>query len=112
MASVAKRRATSLVTVPTPDMGARCATPVCSLQIMILSTYIHHFISLTLILCLAVLPMNCHAYALRNSIGEQADIEIDIDGSGPLHAFPVTCYLSSNYHSWTLIEISHISTNS
>lgn len=39
----------------------------------------------------AINPLSCEAYRNANSVNQRADILIDVDGSGPLEAFPVTC---------------------
>lgn len=39
--------------------------------------------------------LSCEAYKEVNNVGQRVDIKIDIDGSGPLEPFPVTC----QYHS-------------
>lgn len=39
----------------------------------------------------ALNPLSCEAYKLVNHVGQRVDIKIDIDGSGPLEPFPVTC---------------------
>ncbi|XP_076061076.1 neurexin-4 isoform X2 [Oratosquilla oratoria] len=36
-------------------------------------------------------PISCAAYLRRNPGTKQAEIDIDVDGSGPLEPFPVTC---------------------
>lgn len=44
---------------------------------------------------LALYLLSCEAYKEVNNVGQRVDIKIDIDGSGPLDPFPVTC----QYHS-------------
>lgn len=39
----------------------------------------------------AVNPLSCAAYKNVNSVGQRAELKIDVDGSGPLKPFPVTC---------------------
>lgn len=39
----------------------------------------------------SVNPLSCAAYKNVNSVGQRAEMEIDVDGSGPLKPFPVTC---------------------
>ncbi|XP_026683145.1 neurexin-4-like [Diaphorina citri] len=36
-------------------------------------------------------PLSCEAYRNVNSVGTHSNIHIDVDGSGPLKPFPVTC---------------------
>ncbi|RZF46692.1 hypothetical protein LSTR_LSTR002555 [Laodelphax striatellus] len=36
-------------------------------------------------------PLSCEAYKNVNSVGPKSEIKIDVDGSGPLKPFPVTC---------------------
>lgn len=39
----------------------------------------------------ALYPLSCHAYKNLQSVQQKANIHIDVDGSGPLKPFPVTC---------------------
>ncbi|KAK0161422.1 hypothetical protein PV327_009893 [Microctonus hyperodae] len=36
-------------------------------------------------------PLSCEAYKNINAVDQHAEIKIDVDGSGPLDPFPVTC---------------------
>lgn len=36
-------------------------------------------------------PLSCRAYKNVNPVEQNNDIKIDVDGSGPLNPFPVTC---------------------
>ncbi|XP_033223686.1 neurexin-4 isoform X3 [Belonocnema kinseyi] len=36
-------------------------------------------------------PLSCEAYKNINSVNQRAEVKIDVDGSGPLRPFPVTC---------------------
>ncbi|XKL68715.1 hypothetical protein PGB90_006484 [Kerria lacca] len=50
-------------------------------------------------------PLSCEAYKQMNTVGQRVNIKIDIDGSGLLEPFPVTC----QYHSdgRVITEIHH-----
>lgn len=39
----------------------------------------------------ALNPLSCQAYKNVQSVQQKANILIDVDGSGPLNPFPVTC---------------------
>lgn len=39
----------------------------------------------------ALNPLSCQAYKNVQSVQQKANIMIDVDGSGPLNPFPVTC---------------------
>ncbi|KAL0271077.1 UNVERIFIED_CONTAM: hypothetical protein PYX00_008294 [Menopon gallinae] len=52
-------------------------------------------------------PLSCEAYKNVNSVGQKADIKIDIDGSGPLKPFPVTCEFFSDGRVDTVIHHSN-----
>lgn len=49
--------------------------------------------NLTLILNLltALNPLSCEAYKNAAAVGQKAEVKIDVDGSGPLKPFPVSC---------------------
>lgn len=42
-----------------------------------------------------------------NAVNQRAEIQIDIDGSGPLKPFPVTCVYVSNGHIQTILRHSN-----
>jgi hypothetical protein len=39
----------------------------------------------------ALNPLSCEAYKNAAAVGQRAQVKIDVDGSGPLKPFPVTC---------------------
>ncbi|XP_065217760.1 neurexin-4 isoform X3 [Planococcus citri] len=41
-------------------------------------------------------PLSCEAHKEVNSVQQRVDLKIDIDGSGPLDPFPVTCQFHSD----------------
>ncbi|CAF4816376.1 unnamed protein product [Pieris macdunnoughi] len=41
-------------------------------------------------------PLSCQAYSNAAGLTRSADIKVDVDGSGPLPAFPVTCHAYSD----------------
>ncbi|XP_045526116.1 neurexin-4 isoform X1 [Pieris brassicae] len=41
-------------------------------------------------------PLSCQAYSNAAGLTRSADIKVDVDGSGPLAAFPVTCHAYSD----------------
>lgn len=45
----------------------------------------------------AKLPRSCESYKLLNDFSQTENIDIDIDGSGPLEPFPVTCQFHGLY---------------
>lgn len=45
---------------------------------------------------IALNPLSCRAYKNVNPVGQNSDIKIDVDGSGPLKPFPVTCQYYGN----------------
>lgn len=49
------------------------------------------FISLICIFILALNALSCEAHRNTHTVDERADITVDIDGSGPLPPFRVTC---------------------
>ncbi|KPJ11812.1 Neurexin-4 [Papilio machaon] len=50
-------------------------------------------------------PLSCAAYKQALGASRSADVMVDVDGSGPLPAFPVTCRLHSDGRVVT--EVSH-----
>lgn len=46
----------------------------------------------------ALNPLSCEAYKNTNPVGQRADVNIDVDGSGPLSPFPVTCEFYGKYY--------------
>lgn len=50
-----------------------------------------------MLLLLALNPLSCEAYKNTNPVGQRALVKIDVDGSGPLAPFPVTCEFYSKY---------------
>ncbi|XP_026321952.1 neurexin-4 isoform X2 [Hyposmocoma kahamanoa] len=51
-------------------------------------------------------PLSCQAYANVQSVSRSAEIHIDVDGSGPLPAFPVTCEFYSDGRIITAVQHS------
>ena len=52
-------------------------------------------------------PLSCEAYKNKNSVSQRADIKIDVDGSGPLDPFPVTCEFYSDNRVMTAVRHSN-----
>ncbi|XP_026281796.1 neurexin-4 isoform X1 [Frankliniella occidentalis] len=49
-------------------------------------------------------PLSCVAYKNTNPVGQTADINIDVDGSGPLAPFPVTCEFYADGRILTVVK--------
>ncbi|XP_076366495.1 neurexin-4 isoform X2 [Tachypleus tridentatus] len=49
-------------------------------------------------------PLSCEAYKIDNPSSKQVDIKIDVDGSGPLDPFPVTCEFPSDDETITVLH--------
>ncbi|MPC93159.1 Neurexin-4 [Portunus trituberculatus] len=45
-------------------------------------------------------PISCAAYGLQNPGVKRAEIYVDVDGSGPLVPFPVSCEFYSKWWWW------------
>lgn len=45
----------------------------------------------------ALNPLSCQAYKNVQSVQQRASVMIDVDGSGPLNPFPVTCEFYCKY---------------
>ncbi|XP_063893286.1 neurexin-4 isoform X2 [Helicoverpa armigera] len=54
----------------------------------------------------SVHPLSCQAYKNVQAVSRSADIHIDVDGSGPLPAFPVTCEFYSDGRIITAVQHS------
>ncbi|KAG7307721.1 hypothetical protein JYU34_006292, partial [Plutella xylostella] len=54
----------------------------------------------------SVHPLSCLAYKNVQAVSRSADIHIDVDGSGPLPAFPVTCEFYSDGRIITAVQHS------
>ncbi|KAI5631254.1 laminin G domain-containing protein [Phthorimaea operculella] len=54
----------------------------------------------------SVHPLSCQAYKNVQAVSRQAEIQIDVDGSGPLPAFPVTCEFYSDGRVITAVQHS------
>ncbi|XP_051175571.1 neurexin-4 isoform X1 [Leptopilina boulardi] len=52
-------------------------------------------------------PLSCEAYKNTNSVNQRADIKIDVDGSGPLRPFPVTCEFYADGRTVTVLHHSN-----
>jgi hypothetical protein len=46
----------------------------------------------------ALNPLSCTAYKNTNAVNQRAEMKIDVDGSGPLRPFPVTCEFYGEDH--------------
>lgn len=51
----------------------------------------------------ALNPLSCTAYKNTNSVNQRAEMKIDVDGSGPLRPFSVTCEFYGEHHTLILI---------
>lgn len=47
----------------------------------------------------ALNPLSCTAYKNTNAVNQRAEMKIDVDGSGPLRPFPVTCEFYGEHHT-------------
>ncbi|CAK1542832.1 unnamed protein product [Leptosia nina] len=56
-------------------------------------------------------PLSCQAYANAAGLSRSADIQVDVDGSGPLAAFPVTCQSYSDGRIITAVNHAVASSN-
>ncbi|XP_034948023.1 neurexin-4 isoform X2 [Chelonus insularis] len=56
---------------------------------------------------LSLHPLSCEAYKNMNAVNQQADIKIDVDGSGPLDPFPVTCEFYADGRVMTIVRHSN-----
>lgn len=52
-------------------------------------------------------PISCAAYGLQNPGSNRAEIYIDVDGSGPLVPFPVTCEFYSDNKVHSILSHKH-----
>lgn len=52
-------------------------------------------------------PLSCRAFKNVNPVGQNSDIKIDVDGSGPLNPFPVTCQYYGNFIMFIIIQINN-----
>ncbi|XP_043289273.1 neurexin-4 isoform X1 [Venturia canescens] len=52
-------------------------------------------------------PLSCEAYKHTNAVSQRADVTIDVDGSGPLDPFPVTCEFYSDNRVMTVVRHSN-----
>ncbi|KAL1514303.1 hypothetical protein ABEB36_003581 [Hypothenemus hampei] len=55
-------------------------------------------------------PLSCQAYKNVQAVGQKAEIKIDVDGSGPLAPFPVTCQFGADGRVSTVIHHSNEAT--
>lgn len=55
----------------------------------------------------ALNPLSCEAYKNMNSVNQRAEIKIDVDGSGPLKPFPVTCEFFADGRVKTVLRHSN-----
>ncbi|KAK0157552.1 hypothetical protein PV328_011281 [Microctonus aethiopoides] len=49
-------------------------------------------------------PLSCEAYKNINAVDQRAEIKIDVDGSGPLDPFPVTCEFIAGGRVRTIVQ--------
>lgn len=58
----------------------------------------------------ALNPLSCQAYKNVQSVQQKANILIDVDGSGPLNPFPVTCefYCKTKLLLFTLFTFTYL----
>ncbi|XP_076259208.1 neurexin-4 isoform X1 [Rhynchophorus ferrugineus] len=52
-------------------------------------------------------PLSCLAYKNVQAVGQKAEVKIDVDGSGPLAPFPVTCQFLSDGRVVTVLHHSN-----
>uniref|UniRef100_A0A8D8V989 Neurexin-4 n=2 Tax=Cacopsylla melanoneura TaxID=428564 RepID=A0A8D8V989_9HEMI len=52
-------------------------------------------------------PLSCEAFRNVNPVGTHSNIHIDVDGSGPLKPFPVTCEFYADGRSITVLHHSN-----
>ncbi|XP_066582442.1 neurexin-4 isoform X3 [Prorops nasuta] len=52
-------------------------------------------------------PLSCEAYKNINSVNQRAEVKIDVDGSGPLKPFPVTCEFFADGRVMTVLRHSN-----
>ncbi|CAH1101756.1 unnamed protein product [Psylliodes chrysocephalus] len=52
-------------------------------------------------------PLSCVAFKNVQAVGQRAEIKIDVDGSGPLAPFPVTCEFYANGKVGTVLHHSN-----
>ncbi|KAJ3619660.1 hypothetical protein MTP99_005324 [Tenebrio molitor] len=57
-------------------------------------------------------PLSCQAYKNVQAVNHKAEIKIDVDGSGPLAPFPVTCEFLSDGRVTTVLHHSNQETTS
>nr|CAI5863793.1 unnamed protein product [Callosobruchus analis] len=57
-------------------------------------------------------PLSCLAYKNVQAVGPRADIKIDVDGSGPLAPFPVTCEFYADGKIATVVHHANEQTTS
>ena len=48
----------------------------------------------------ALNPLSCTAYKNTNAVDQREELKIDVDGSGPLRPFPVTCEFYGKFNKW------------
>ena len=49
-------------------------------------------------------PLSCEAYKIEFPKSKKAEITLDVDGSGPLEPFPVTCIFLSEGRTQTIVH--------
>ncbi|XP_012235285.2 neurexin-4 isoform X1 [Linepithema humile] len=52
-------------------------------------------------------PLSCEAYKNMNPVNQKAEITVDVDGSGPLKPFPVTCEFFTDDRVMTVLHHSN-----
>ncbi|XP_022919939.1 neurexin-4 isoform X2 [Onthophagus taurus] len=53
---------------------------------------------------ISLMPLSCIAYKNLHNVGQKQEIQIDIDGSGPLDPFPVSCEFYSDGRIGTVLQ--------
>ena len=56
----------------------------------------------------ALNPVSCYAYGLQHEGTKRAEVYIDVDGSGPLEPFPVTCEFFSKFFFVSIILVKEL----
>lgn len=79
-------------------MHFTCGHPVFLIDLFLFTLFIYLFVALN--------PLSCQAYKNVQSVRQRAHINIDVDGSGPLKPFPVTCEFYGNNRVITILSHS------
>lgn len=60
----------------------------------------------------SLFPLSCTAYKNVQAVGQKDEVTVDVDGSGPLAPFPVTCEFYANGKIATVLQHSNQQTTS